>query len=136
MPASETIFEIHACAKGHWRTLGTFEDANDAIAEAVRLRRTLKYSGIRVTAESYQNSSGKFASRVVYRYSHKTRPPVAPAGWRTAASGPTDGFTRASPSEPESADPLVDQEFMRMIAVRLGFVILAAIVTLWALHAG
>lgn len=136
MPASETIFEIHACSKGHWRMLGTFEDANDAIAEAIRLRRTLKYSGIRVTAESYQDSSGKFARRVVYRYSHETRPPAAAADWRSAASGPAGRCEPGTPSQPETAEPLVDHEFMRMIAVRLGFVILAAIVTLWALHAG
>lgn len=133
---SETIFEIHACAKGHWRTLGTFEDANEAIAEAVRLRRTLKYSGIRVTAESYQDSSGKFARRVVYRYSHETRSPAAAAAdWRAATSVPSVRYEPVAPSEPETAEPLVDHEFMRMIAVRLGFVILAAIVTLWALHA-
>lgn len=135
MPASETIFEIHACAKGRWRTLGAFEDANEAIAEAVRLRRTLKYSGIRVTAESYRNSSGQFASRVVYRYSHETRQPGAPAGWSTAASGASAHSEQESPSEPPSVHPMIDGEFIRMIAVRLGFVILAAIVTLWALHA-
>ncbi len=136
MPAGETIFEIHACAKGHWRTLGTFEDANDAIAEAMRLRRTLKYSGIRVTAESYQDSSGKFARRVVYRYSHETRPPAAVADWHPAAAGPSVRCAPVAPSESEAADPLVDLEFLRMIAVRLGFVILAAIVTLWVLRAG
>lgn len=136
MPGGETIFEIHACAKGQWRTLGTFEDANDAIAEAVRLRRTLKYSGIRVTAEIYQDSSGKFARRVVYRYSHATRPPAAAADWRPAAAGPSVRCAPVAPSEPQTADPLLDHEFMRMIALRLGFVILAAMVTLWALHAG
>lgn len=137
MPASETIFEIHACAKGRWRTLGTFEDANQAIAEAVRLRRTLKYSGIRVTAEHYQNASGQFASRVLYRYSHKTREPGEAAfAWRPAASAPTVGIERERQNEPPALAPLFDNEFIRMIAVRLGFVVLAALVALWALHTG
>lgn len=134
MPANETFFELRIRAKGQWRTLGTFDDANAAIAEAIRLRRTLKYSGIRVTEESYQNNSGKFASRVVYRYSHKTRQPGA--GWPGAAPVSAGGSEGTSPNEAQSAIPSADDEFVRTIAVRLGFVILAAIVTLWIIHAG
>jgi hypothetical protein len=134
MPANDTIFELRVRAKGQWRTLGTFDDANVAIAEAIRLRRTLKYSGIRVTEESYQNNSGKFASRVVYRYSHQTRQPGM--RWPAAAQESVGVTERETPHEAQSASPTADQEFVRTIALRLGFVLLAAIITLWMIHAG
>jgi hypothetical protein len=134
MPANGTIFEIHACAKGRWRTLGTFDDANRAIAEAVRLRRTLKYSGIRVTAENYQNNSGEFASRVVYRYSHETRAPGSCPKWPGGAFATSDPTEPESPDEVPSVAPMIDHAFVRMLFLRLGFVVLAAVITLWALH--
>jgi len=72
MYAENTSYEVHACFQGQWKTLGEFADANEAVAEAVRLRRSRRYVGIRVT-EAFHDAVNKFADRVIYRYTAERR---------------------------------------------------------------
>lgn len=68
MYAGTAIYEIHTCpAQGRWQIITTFDDPNMAVAEAVRLRRSQCYIGIRVT-EVFHDTVDKFAARVIYRY--------------------------------------------------------------------
>jgi hypothetical protein len=86
MSAENTTYEIQACSTGPWQTLGIFSDASDAIAEAVRLRRSNLYMGIRVTEEAYMQAAGTFASRIVYRYSRE--PQLSPVAVAPSATSP------------------------------------------------
>jgi hypothetical protein len=68
MYAGTAIYEIHACsAQGQWQIAATFDDPNAAVAEAVRLRGSQRYIGIRVT-EVFHDAVDEFATRVIYRY--------------------------------------------------------------------
>lgn len=78
MYAGTMIYEIHACARGQWHTVATFNDPNAAVAEAVRLRTTRRYAGIRVI-EAFHDAVDKSAARMVYRYT-ATRPTAAATG--------------------------------------------------------
>lgn len=79
MYAQEMIYEIHACLKGQWNAVGIFTDPNQAVAEAVRLRHSHRYAGIRVT-EVFQDAVDRLTARVIYRYTtEKRHRPEAPA---------------------------------------------------------
>lgn len=67
MYATTVIYEIHACAQDQWHSVATFNDPNAAVAEAVRLRTSRRYRGIRVI-EAFHEAADKIAGRVLYRY--------------------------------------------------------------------
>ena len=64
------IYEIHARAQGQWHTVATLNDPNAAVAEAMRLRTSRRYAGIRVI-EVFPDAVDKSAARMVYRYTAK-----------------------------------------------------------------
>jgi hypothetical protein len=134
MYAENTIYEIHVCSKNQWKTLGTFDEASEAIAEAVRLRRSHRYVGIRVTEETYRQATGSFASRVVYRYALETghRPTAVTSEF--ARSAPIERPSGYGVAEAETVPPTEIQDLIQMLAVRLGFVIVAAILALTAIR--
>lgn len=68
MYAGPAIYEIQACpAQGQWQIVTTFDDPNAAVAEAMRLRGSQRYIGIRV-AEVFHDTVDKFVTRMIYRY--------------------------------------------------------------------
>jgi hypothetical protein len=78
MYAQEIVYEIHACLKGQWNAIGIFHDPNKAFAEAVKLRHSHQYAGIRVT-EVFQDAVDRLTARVIYRYTaEKDHRSVAP----------------------------------------------------------
>lgn len=91
MYAGPAIYEIQACpAQGQWQIVTTFDDPNAAVAEAMRLRGSQRYIGIRV-AEVFYDTVDKFVARMIYRYTADrnrhgataTQPDVAVAGSRS-----------------------------------------------------
>lgn len=137
MYAENSIYEIHVCSKGQWKTLGTFDEASKAIAEAVRLRRSRRYVGIRVTEETFRQTAGSFASRVVYRYALETGHRPTASSSEFAGSAPIErhsGYGMAQAAEVESVPPTQIQDLVQMLAVRLGFVIVAAVLALMAIR--
>lgn len=68
--SGNAAYEVQGYTGGVWRTLRVCGDAEDAIAEAKRDNR--KYLSVRVTAEIYNENSGKYISRTVYRHSQLT----------------------------------------------------------------
>lgn len=135
--SSGTLYEVHGCAKGQWRTIRTCGDAESAIAEAVRLRSTRRFSGIRVTEERYQNSSGQFVTRVVYRYAHRTRTPADYAQPSLSSSGLV---ARSSTSVAQLTRGVFQHgsetqaEFCDRLWFRLGLIVLPALGALYAIH--
>lgn len=141
MYAENNIYEIHACSRGQWKTLGKFNDGNEAIAEAVRMRRSHEYVGIRVTEESFQDTVGKFASRVVYDYSlepHR-RPVMVMPPAVTMSAGPFGSSVQLGMMDPtpheETLAPAETQSFAQPLAMRLGFMLLAAVLLLMVARA-
>ena len=67
--SGNAAFEVQGYAGGVWRTLRVCGDADDAIAAAKGTRANRKYLSVRVTSEIYNEGTGKFVSRVVYRHS-------------------------------------------------------------------
>lgn len=102
MYAETTIYEVHARSKGQWRTLGTYDDANAAVAEAVRLRHSHHYLGIRVT-EALHDTVDAFSDRVIYRYTvEQSHHSAIPAICQTSIIDSPDTGTR-SPNEGASS---------------------------------
>lgn len=91
MYAETVIYEIHVRAQRQWRTVATFNDPNAAVAQAVQLRGSRRYAGIRVTEA--HDATDKSAARVVYRYT-AAEPSAA------AIDGPSQGH--GSDTEPSS----------------------------------
>jgi hypothetical protein len=136
MYAENTIYEIDVCSKGEWKTLSTFGEAGEAIAEAVRLRRSYRYAGIRVTEETFQQA-GNFVSRVVYRYALETGYPSTAVASQFAGSAPIEhhaDYGMAETAKAEAVPPIAIQDLVQTLAVWLGFVIVAAILALTAIR--
>lgn len=72
MATANTTYEVQGFAGGEWFRLRVCGESEDAIAEAMRARRGRKYLSVRVSAEVYDETTGKYHSRVVYRYSPLT----------------------------------------------------------------
>jgi hypothetical protein len=72
--SGHAAYEVQGYAGGVWRTLRVCGDADDAVAEAKGTRDNRKYLSVRVTAEIYNENSGKYFSRTVYRHSQLAPP--------------------------------------------------------------
>jgi len=131
MYAENSTYELHARLQGQWKTLGTFDDANQAVAEAVRLRRSRCYVGIRVT-EAFHDAVDKLAARVIYRYTAERNSHQA-VMLQTSA---TDNPPNPAPESPTREPPLPTttgttvNAHGQSLPVRIGIVIVAAILVL------
>lgn len=131
MYAENSTYELHACLQGQWKTLGTFDDANQAVAEAMRLRRSRCYVGIRVT-EAFHDAVNKFAARVIYRYTAERDDTQAVMLQTSVTDNPPrpnpKSLTR-EPPRPATTGTTVNAQG-QSLPVRLGIVIVAAILVL------
>ena len=60
-------YEIQTYTNGRWKIDSVFDDRQLAVFEAKRMDQSGKYSGVRVTLESVNETSGKIVSQTVFR---------------------------------------------------------------------
>ena len=137
MYAENTSYEVHACFQGQWKTLGEFADANEAVAEAVRLRRSRRYVGIRVT-EAFHDAVNKFADRVIYRYTaERDRRAAPPAISETSVIAASSLGQSASLDAAPQRQKIQSAAWIRALGlpVKLSVAIAAAILALLTIGA-
>ncbi len=103
MYAGTVIYEIHVRAQRQWRTVATSNDPNAAVAQAVQLRGSRRYAGIRVT-EAFHDAADKSTARAIYRYTAAEPSAAAldaPSQDRSATTEPSS--PDSSPARPKAA---------------------------------
>ena len=136
--SGNAAFEVQGYAGGVWRTLRVCGDADDAIAAAKGTRANRKYLSVRVTSEIYNEGTGKFVSRVVYRHSLLTpeqRP--APAQPQRATAPVREAMRprrSVRPARPAAAELVESDTIAGMLVWRLGLVALIGLSLLAALQ--
>lgn len=63
------VYEIHTYRDGAWKIDSIFDDRDLAVLEAHRMERTLRYSGVRVIEETYDQATDRTVTRTIYRSS-------------------------------------------------------------------
>jgi len=137
--SGNTAYEVQGYTGGVWRTLRVCDDQDDAVDEAKRARHNHKYLSVRVTVEVFNEASGKFFSRVVYRYSCLTpEQRAAVLQPRRSATSSIDIPRRPRYGQPAYDTPAVElAEFdtiTEMLIWRLGLVALIGLSLLLAIH--
>jgi hypothetical protein len=89
------VYEIHTYRDGTWKIDSIFDDRDLAVLEAHRMERALRYSGVRVIEETYDEATDKTVTRTIYR-SSKADKHNAAAMQRRAESMVLSAETRPS----------------------------------------
>lgn len=143
--SGNAAYEVQGYAGGVWRTLRVCGDADDAIAEAKGTRDNRKYLSVRVTAEIYNENSGKYISRTVYRHSQLTpaqkaavQPPCRSASPSADRSRPRpqpqQQPRRPRPAYNASAELVESETIAGMLVWRLSLVALIGLSLVWGLQ--
>lgn len=139
--SGKAAFEVQGYAGGVWRTLRVCGDEEDAVAEAKGTRANRKYLSVRVTTESYNEDTGKFLSRVVYRHSllapEQRTAPQQPL--RTTASPPREALRQRRAGRPAGTSAAAVElagsgTIAGMLVWRLGLVALIGLSLVLALQ--
>lgn len=63
------VYEIHTYRDGAWKIDSIFDDRDLSVLEAHRMERSLRYAGVRVIEETYDEATDKTVTRTIYRSS-------------------------------------------------------------------
>lgn len=127
------VYEIHTYRDGAWKIDSIFDDRDLAVLEAHRMERTLRYSGVRVVEETYDEATDKTVTRTIYRSSKAEKSNAAVRQRRT------DELVMANHARPPrattAAKPSSLTRLLLVATLTAGAILFCSLGALYALNA-